>query len=556
MLQEEIIKKIKSSLAGISEADIRLSRPTDSSHGDFTTSVALVASRKLGKNPIDIANELKDNLGSIEGIEKIKVAPPGFINFFVAKDNLLDNLSEILEKKEKYGKSNKLVGKKILIEFAHPNTHKEFHIGHLRNISTGEAIVRILDNLGATTKRANYQGDVGLHVAKALFGIEKLGNISEFEGKSLKEKAEFLGKAYTLGSKYYEEDEHAKEKISEINKKIYEKDSETMLLWEKTRSWSLDYFDSIYKRVDSKFDRLYFESEVFDVGKKLVLSHIDDGIFEKSEGAVIFDGEKYGLHKRVFITTEGNPTYEGKEMGLGQLEYEEFSFDEAVHVVGPEQAGYFKVVFKALELINQALAGKEKHLSYGFVRLKDGKMSSRMGNVIAGEWLLDEAKKKISESFKEMDEWTLEMVAVGAVKYSMLKFGRTSDIAFSFEDSISLEGNSGPYIQYTFARTQSVLAKKAATSKVSNSDLEKEELEIIRMLTKFGEVAEEAGNSFAPNILCNYLFELCQKFNLFYQKHKIIGGEEEEFRLVLTKAVGQVIKNGLYLLGIESPEKM
>lgn len=560
-VKNEIAKKLKEVLKDLdtSEVSITISHPTDSSKGDYSTNIAMVLAKKLGKNPLELANEIKDKLGKIDGVEKIDAAAPGFLNFWISKDNLFKNLSEIINKGDINSKnptSLKLRGTRILVEFAHPNTHKEFHIGHLRNITVGESITRILDNLGATTRRANYQGDVGLHVAKALYGIEKLGNILDMEDKSLKEKAKFLGKAYALGSKSYEEDDKAKEKIININKKIYSKDKDILPLWQKTRQWSLDYFDSIYKRLDSKFDRFYFESEVFELGKNIVLSHIEDGIFEKSDGAIIFDGERYGLHKRVFITSEGNPTYEGKEMGLGELEYKEFPFDEALHVVGPEQAGYFKVAFKALELINPSLKDKEKHLQYGFVQLRDGKMSSRLGNVIAGEWLLDEAKKKVSEAFAEMDEETAEIVSVGAVKYSMLKFSRDSDISFSFEDSISLEGNSGPYIQYTFARTQSVLAKKKAESKVENLDLEKEESELIRALFKFGEVVEEAGNSFAPNILCQYLFELCQKYNLFYQKHKIIGGEKEEFRLSLTKAVGQVIKNGLYLLGIKSPKKM
>ncbi len=576
-LQQDIIKKIQSILPEVDPQAIKLTRP-DSSHGDYSTNVAMVLfsnkefriKNKGFKNPLELAQKIAEQFMIPDSrftiLEKVEAVAPGFINFFISKDNLLVNLSEILGKGEKYGRSEKLAGKKILIEFAHPNTHKEFHIGHLRNITVGESVVRILDNLGATTKRANYQGDVGLHVAKALFGIEKLGGIELVRNKTLNEKAEFLGKVYAAGSKAYEEDAQAKEKILDINKKIYSKDPEVQLLWEETRNWSLEYFDVIYKRMNSRFDRLYFESEVFEEGKKIVLEHIEDGIFEKSDGAVIFDGEKYGLHKRVFVTSEGNPTYEGKEMGLAELEYEEFAFDYALHVVGPEQGAYFKVVFKALELINPTFSGKEKHLAYGFVRLKEGKMSSRMGNVVSGEWLLDEAKKRISESFKDMDEKTLEEVAVGAVKYSMLKFGRESDIAFSFDESISLEGNSGPYIQYTYARTQSVLEKVKShpsaslrtkvKSPVKSSKLETEETEILRMLTKFSEVVEQAGSDFAPNILCNYLFELCQKYNLFYQKHKIIGGDKEEFRLALTKAVGQVIKNGLHLLGIESPHKM
>jgi len=226
----------------------------------------------------------------------------------------------------------------------------------------------------------------------------------------------------------------------------------------------------------------------------------------------------------------------------------------------------------ALGKVFPDLASKTTHRSFGFVNLKEGKMSSRSGNIVAGEWLLDEAKKRIKEQFGDMDERTLESVAVGAVKYSMLKFSRTSDITFSFEESINLEGNSGPYLQYTYARTQSVLAKSQipaspaggsdlksqinTKSQNLNSKLENEELLILRLLIHFGEIVEETGQNFAPNLLCNYLFELSQKFNNFYQKHKILGSEKEDFRLALTFAVGQILKTGLYLLGIEAPERM
>jgi arginyl-tRNA synthetase len=225
-------------------------------------------------------------------------------------------------------------------------------------------------------------------------------------------------------------------------------------------------------------------------------------------------------------------------------------------------------VFKVLELIDPVFRDKEKHLSYGFVQLKQGKMSSRMGNVVSGEWLLDEAKARIQKEFKDMDDNTAEAVAVGAVKYSMLKFTRESNIKFSFEDSINLEGNSGPYLQYTFARTQSVVRKSQISNlksqisnkfQISNFKLESEEVLLLRAMYRFPEVVEEAGEKFSPNILCNYLFDLCQKFNIFYQKLPIINPgviETQEFRLGLTMAVGQIIKNGLYLLGIAAPERM
>ncbi len=554
MIQEQIVNKIKEILGSeIALEEIKLVRPTDSSHGDFTTSIALIASKKLGKKPTEIAENLKNELGKLEGVEKIEVAGPGFINFFVAKDNLLDNISQILSSGDSFGTSENLASKKIMLEFADPNPFKIFHIGHLRNIALGETFARLLEAQGGQVMRVNYQGDVGMHVAKAIWGINHSDTkISDLENKSSKEKAEFLGKAYALGAKAYEDSEDSKAEIRQLNVKIYKKDPDLQEVWEKGKSWSLSHFEEIYKRVGTLYERFYFESEVAEIGKKLVLENVDNGIFEKSEGAIVFHGD----HTRVFVTKEDYATYEAKDLALAKIKYQDFEYSRSIIITAHEQASYFKVVLEAMKKLEPELAGKTEHYTFGFVSLKDEKMSSRLGNIIAGDWLLDEAKKKISENFKEMDEKTLEMVAVGAVKYSMLKFSRVSDISFSFDESISLEGNSGPYIQYTFARTQSVLAKKPANSNLGTADLEPEELELVRMLAKFSEVIEEAGNNFSPNLLCIYLFELSQKFNLFYQKHKIIGGEKEEFRLSLTKAVGQVIKNGLYLLGIESPEKM
>lgn len=553
-IKQELTDQLKGIVSSLfdKEVVVSLDLPTNTDNGDFTTNVAL----RMGRNPMDNAQKIKDQLEKDlpNSIEKVDVAKPGFINFYLSKDYLIENLSLVTDK---YGKGKTSQGKKILIEFAHPNTHKEFHIGHLRNISTGESIARILISQGADLKRVNYQGDVGLHVAKALYGFQKLeSELGDESSLTLDQKAKFLGKAYAFGSKEYEENESAKEEILKINKQIYAKDPQFLDLWEKTRQWSLDYFEDIYKRAGTKFDRLYFESEVYGPGKEIVESHIKDGIFKEDAGAVIFDGEKYGLHKRVFITGEGNATYEAKEMGLAPLEYEEFPFDEALHVVGPEQAGYFQVVFKAIELVNPEIGKAEKHIPYGFVQLKDGKMSSRMGNVVSGVWLLDEAKKRLKEVYPDMNDETLEQVGVGAVKYSMLKFGRTSDISFSFDESISLEGNSGPYIQYTYARIQSILRKAKGASNVQTETLKPEEQELLRHLTQFPEVVGQAAESYSPNLIANYLFNLSQKFNLFYQKHQVVGSESEGFRSVLVAGVGQVIKNGLNLLGIETVEKM
>ncbi|MCL4386775.1 arginine--tRNA ligase [Patescibacteria group bacterium] len=542
-------------------------------YGDYTTNIAMVIfssskfkvqSSKFG-NARELAEEIVTKFKSQNSKVKGEVAGPGFINFWLSNELLITQLDKVLNKREEIVLETSLKNKKIMVEFAQPNTHKEFHIGHLRNIVIGESISRLLEFLKAKVFRANFQGDIGLHVAKAIYGImnyELRIKNKKLEEIPLEERIKVLGEAYAEGSKAYEEDEKAKEKILEINKSLYLKEDKYQEIYKKTRQWSLDYFDKIYQRLYTRFDRLFFESEVYEKGKETVEKNMGK-VFKKDfkdQGAVIFDGEPYGFHKRVFITKEGNPTYEGKDMGLASLEYSTFPFDLNVHVVAQEQAGYFQVIFKALELIDEKFKNKEKHLSYGMVELKEGKMSSRKGNVLTANWLLDEAKNRIKKEFPEMDEETAEKVAVGAVKYSMLKFSSASNISFSFEESINLEGNSGPYLQYTYARTRSVLARimnyELRIKNFEGIKLEGEEENLLRVLAKFDETVVEAGENYAPNVLAAYLYDLAKHFNLFYQKCPILKGDSVDFRVALTKTTGEVLKQGLNLLGIESPEKM
>jgi len=547
--------------------DVRIEHPAQETHGDYATNIAMALVKKAKKPPMNIAEEIIKNLPEMDFISRVEVAKPGFINFWLNGKWLCEQLIDVVEQKEKFGKSSVGKSKKIMVEFAHPNTHKPFHIGHLRNIILGESISRIIKATGVEVIRANYQGDVGLHIAKCLYGLKTIGQKTP---GSLDEKIELLGRAYVLGNEVYEKDEDKKKKIENLNVKIYEQAQTVFSLWQETKQWSLDYFDKIYKRVYVEFDRFYFESEVAELGKKIVLSNLRKNIFEKSEGAIIFDGKKYGLHKRVFITKKGLPTYEAKDMSLGKLQFKEHRPDLIVHVVGPEQKDYFQVVFKALEMVFPESKGKEYHRVYGWVRLKKGKMGSRFGNVVLGEWLLDEAKKKIINAFKVKQEKKAEVIAVGAVKYSMLKLEPLSELVFDIDESIALEGNSGPYLQYTYARARSVLRKAkilstesylrgihSATSEVRGSN--KEEMAILRTIYQFPEVVFESAKNFSPNLICHFLFDLAQKFNAFYNQCTIINAKNEEkknFRLLLTASVAQVLKNGLTLLGIETLEKM
>ncbi len=641
-----IVKEIQKIVKDLTQKEVavHLEHPKDERYGDYSSNIAMLLFQKSEirnpirqltdetnskfkirkyQTPLELAQKIAENFKvhpdkvgtKFKVIERVEAAKPGFINFWLSKEYLTTLMIRIIRVGDDYGKSELLANKKIMLEFADPNPFKEFHVGHLRNITLGESYARLLQAQAATVWRVNYQGDVGLHVAKAIYGIFWLCHADQAQPDSASEllknkilkqvqddnsdkRIKFLGEAYAIGSKAYEESEEAKKEIQLINTKVYRNDSSIREIWEKGRRWSLEHFEAIYKRVDTTYKRYYFESEVAKEGRNIVLSHIADGIFEKSDGAVIFRGEKHGLHSRVFVTKEDYATYEAKDMALAPIKYKDFPYDKSIIITAHEQAPYFKVVLAAMRLVSRDLAEKTEHKSFGFVRLKDKKMSSRLGNIVTGEWLLDEAKRRIKEAYKDMDEATAEKVAVGAVKYSMLKFSRESDIAFDFDESISLEGNSGPYLQYTYARTQSILRKFEARNSirqltdetnsqaspdqnpnvqnispspapslassgegwgegvVSNLRFEPEEVLLLRTLYRFPEVVEEAAENFGPNILCNYLFDLSQKFNLFYQKHPILESKEREFRLALTAGVGQIIKNGLYLLGIKAPERM
>lgn len=550
--------------------DVSLSQ--NLSFGDLTTNIALQASKSIGKNPHVIAEELKLEIENwkLEIIDRVEVAGPGFINFYLNQTYLLKLLLEVVQSGKSYGKSDNKIAQKIIVEFGDPNPFKEIHIGHLRNFCIGESFSKLLETQGAYVTRANYQGDVGLHVAKCLWGILRIedGELRVENSENEEEKIKILAEGYVLGAKKYEEDENAKNEIQSLNKKIYKmfdeegENEDLQKLWKEGREISLESFSKLYERIGVHYDKFYFESMTAKKGKEIVLSHIDDGIFERSDGAVVFKGEKEGLHTRVFLTSQNYATYEGKDLALAIAKSEDGEFDKSVILTGNEQAEYFQVMLASLKKISPEVASKTHHFTFGHVRLKDGKMSSRLGDVIAANWLLNEAVKKVHEAFPEMDGPTAEVIGAGAVKYSMLKFAIPSDIHFSFDESISLEGNSGPYLQYTYVRTRSVLEKANYESGIMNDEiggslnLEKEEDELLRFLTQFPYIVEQAAQEFAPNLLCNYLFELSQKFNLFYQKQKIIGSEQEEFRLQLTKSVGQILQNGLGILGISTVEKM
>lgn len=554
----------------IDRQEIHIEKPQDESHGDWASNVALTLARELKKPPREIAEELVKQLNSstIENIKEVEVAGPGFINFKLKEKFFKQGLLNILESPEDYPKNKRLKGKKVMMEFAHPNPFKSFHIGHLRNIILGESIVRLLESQGAEVIRTNYQGDVGMHIAKCLWAFQKVDKDSYPDTPD--EKVALLGKCYAQGAQVFEEEDSAQEEIKEINKQIYTKENpEINKLWQLGRTWSLEKFHEIYERLYTHFHREYMESETLKYVEDAIKLAKEKGILKESQGAWIFDGSKYGLDTRVFLNSQGLPTYEGKELGLAELKTEEYGIvDLHIHNVAVEQKSFFAVTFKVKELLwPEAFKDKQYHNAYEFVGLKKGKMSSRKGNVVLGNDILNEAHTRIYQIVKNRENITnaeevAEIIGVGAIKWSFLKISPFKYLAFDMEESINFEGDSGPYIQYSFARAKSILRSAEPYDKVKDMEnvlKEKEEVDVLRWLQRFPEVVENASIEYSPNYITSYLFELAQRFNSFYKNHSVLNAENPEeraSRLMMTEAVSYVIKEGLNLLGVKTVEKM
>jgi len=586
MIRKIIENSIKTALWELKIDDskikkIGLEHPEDISHGDYSTNVAMVLSKIVAQNPRELAGKIVEELDSrLHGndrglgmISKVEVAGPGFINFYLSKDFFESKTKEIIKLGKKFGKNNNLKKQKTVVEYTDPNPFKEFHIGHLMSNTIGEAISRVLEENGAKVIRACYQGDVGLHVAKTLWGANKMmkddpstkkyffgGQVGDVKDLSI------WGKAYALGATTYESDETAKKEIVEINKKVYSReDKELNKLYKIGRKFSLKEFEKIYKILGTKFNKYFFESETTPIGIKIVQNNIDNGIFDRSEGAIIFKGENYGLHTRVFINSEGLPTYEAKDLGLTKLKYDKTKYSKSIIITANEQSDYFNVMLKALSLIYPELAEKTKHVSHGMLRLPEGKMSSRTGKVITAVSLLETIKQTIAEKMtsREMPEKekveTAEKIAVGALKYSILKQVTGKDIIFDFDKSISFEGDSGPYLQYSYARAKSLLRKaKEEKVKINYKKINLEISELEKLLYRFPEVVERAGDEYSPHYIASYLIEISSAFNSFYGNNKIVDKADQNspYKVALTEALSEVLKNGLNLLGISAPERM
>jgi len=571
-LQKQIFEIIQSKWpkSEILEDQVEISYPPEG-FGDYSCNIAMKLARKLIMNPEEIAENIKEELNSLEMLEKIEVVKPGFLNIFSSADAIKDDLLEIAEKKEKYG-SHKTDGEKtVMVEFGQPNTHKAITVGHLRSAISGLAVVKLFEKLGYKVVRANYFGDIGMHVAKSTWGVMHANLPKDFESWDVSRKMELVDQSYVRGAQAFTSNPEAESEIRQINLDIYNKEKNENVEWyQKIRDWSMEYQDEVFAKLGIKYDRQYPESEVFEEATEIVKKYQKD-FFQESDGAIIYDGKKEGLTTWVFLTGEGNPTYSAKDLALAVKKFSEFKLDKSIITTSVEQADYFKVIIRILDKIDPAMGKKYKHIPFGWLLAGNKKTSSRMGNSVKCVDVLAEAEelsaKKIAID-KEYDDETkkeiVEKVAMAGIKFLILSHEFHKNINYNPDEFIKLNGFSGPFILYSYVRTQAIIRKVGKPEKldpgkladVLNTD---EEQGLIKQLGKFPDIVEAAGKEIAPHLICNYVYEVAQKFNTFYEACPIKDAEnkkEKHSRLMLVSATGQVLKNGLNLLGIDVLEKM
>ncbi len=564
MIQNRLKELIKDALKNlnIEVESISLEHPGDLSMGDYSTNVAMALAKTAKVNPKELAEKIvAELLPLVQGevgrgyIPKVE-SKNGFINFYLSPNYYFDKVKQILEEGEDYGRSEIHKGKKILVEHSSPNLFKPFHIGHVMNNTIGESINRLARFSGADVTTISYPSDVSLGIGKAVWafmedGVEKLN-----EFKTEEEKLNYLGNCYVVGTKAMEENPSLEPRIREITKIIYEHTpSPEYDAYQIGKEINLSYFKGMTKHLGSNFDNFIFESEAGKEGEKLVRENTGS-IFEKSDGAVVYKGEQDGLHTRVFINKEGYPTYEAKDVGLLSLKFSRYNPDLSIFVTDHEQSEYFKVVVTAAGKINPIWKEKTVHRTHGRMSFKGQKMSSRLGGVPIASTLLDAVAEEVKEKSPESSKEVQDMIAISALKFTILKSMAGKNINFDPDTSLSFEGDSGPYLQYSTVRSGSVLEK----GHVSMEDCNQSETitDVEKYLDRFPEVVEQCISLWEPHHMVGYLLDLAQAFNSWYAKVKIIDAENKDmpYNLAITRAFQITMKNGLYLLGIETPEKM
>lgn len=557
--KEEIAKSL-SKLTNTDVSSNSIEVPPDQKLGDYAFP-CFTLSKALKKSPNDIAKELAPKIKG-DFISEVKAVGP-YLNFFMKKELLTQVLREIFEKKENYGKGKKK-NKLILIESPGPNTNKPLHLGHVRNMVLGNSLQNIYDFSGYDTKRIDMVNDRGVHICKSMLAYKKFGNDEEPKKKT----DHFVGDYYVKYAVEEKKNPEIEKETQEMLVKWENGDKETIELWKKMNDWAYSGIMKTYERYGVRMDKPYFESDHYMKSKDIVNEGLKTGLFKKDEkGNIYYSDEE--IEKKIVLRADGTSIYITQDIVLGKLRYDDWHMDKMIYIVASEQVHHFKVLFKIFEKLGYSFAKNCYHLAYGMVYLPEGKMKSREGTVVDADNMADDMKKaallEIEKRYPELDkeeaEKRAEMIGMSAIKFFILKFDSLKDFIYNPKESLSFDGETGPYVQYTHARCASILRKYSdeVISDIDYSLLDTEEdKKIMKLLEEFPKCIENAALEYKPSIITRNLLDLSQAFNEYYHKHKIIQEDKdlERARLLLVASVKQILKNGLALLGISAPEEM
>jgi arginyl-tRNA synthetase len=543
-LKQEIAKEIGTKAESIEEPD---------EFGDLAYP-CFDLSKTMKRNPKEIAVELAAKI-KVNYIKKVEATGP-YINFYIDWPRFSKELLGSIN--EEYGSGNE--SETVMMDVFQANPFKAFHIGHVKNAATGESIRRILEKTGRKTATVNYNGDVGIHVARWLLYFRNYykGEVPE------RDFTKWSGEIYAKASQMAKDDPKFEEQAQELNRKIDKRDPSILEEWKKFRDMCYKDIEKIRQELDVKVDDMIPESECEEPGKDTVMKLFNEGKLIRSEGAIGLEMKNYGLGFFILLKSDGTAIYATKDVGLLLMKQKKFKFDRMVYVVGSEQNLYFKQLFKAFDLLGLYPLEKSKHIANGMVTLKEGKMASRLGNVISYEELRDIMTSKVLEGMNaknpdmEGKEDIARKIALGAIMFQMLDMDDNKTIKFDWDQALDTQGRSGPYLQYSLVRALNILNKDKFDDYDPSLLREDVEIALLKKLSKFPSMVISAADNYAPNVIANYLFELSQQFNSFYQSQQVLKAEEnvKNARLRLVEAFATVLKSGIYLLNIPFLEKM
>lgn len=572
------------------EKSIQIQRTRKDFDGDFTL-VVFPLLRISKKPPEQTANEIGEYLKTeVKEINEYNVIK-GFLNLSIENDFWITFLNDTFAEKD-FGIRKNADPKKILIEYSSPNTNKPLHLGHIRNNLLGYSVAKILETQGHDVVKVNLVNDRGIHICKSMLAWQKWGNNIDPE-KAAKKGDHLVGDFYVMFDQEYKKEvnalvnkgiseEEAKknapliQEAQEMLRKWEARDPDVISLWEKMNRWVLDGFDITYKNLGVDFDKVYFESDTYKLGKELVLKGLEKGVFfQKDDGSVWADLTDEGLDEKLLLRSDGTSVYMTQDLGTANQRHDDFNADDLIYVVGNEQNYHFQVLQILLSKLGFSWADYIHHLSYGMVELPDGRMKSREGTVVDADYLMNEMIQTAEAMSKELGKLAgfseeernkiIQTIGMGALKYFILKVDPKKSMTFNPKESIDFNGNTGPFIQYSYTRIQSIF-KKAEDKGVNVPDkiaqkpnLTPKELQLIKFIHQYPEVLAEAAENFSPAVIANYVYDLAKEYNQFYHDHPILSEEKtnvSQFRLLLSKQVGEIINSGMKLLGINVPERM